>query len=167
MYTIESVDIILTNSDDTTQSFYLQAPTAEAENRFQYGFRKLTLQSNYRDRNLILRRGYEYYQFIALFTYNWHRMDPRPLVSAKNIALKIPPPFEDTANYQIWNTRLQEDEISKDFLAGVAVGSDSDIDANTNDRNPVPSGSLTLTFLGIDSLHEADLLATPYYHPIL
>lgn len=168
MYTFESVDIIITKSDDTTETFHLEAPTGQGEDRFQFGFRKLTLKTNYRDPNLILRRGFDYYQFICFLSYDWHRMDPRPLLAAKKIALKIPPDFYNPGSYQTWDVRLENDEAVRNWLKGlVMAAAEYEADSTPEERDPVPSGSLTLELAGVDPLQEAEVLAARYYQSVI
>lgn len=166
MFVFQEVDITLTLDDDSTESFSLEAPNDLDADLFTYGFRRLRLRGDYRDRNLIFRRGAEYYQFIAQLSYQWHYMDLRKLISAKKIALRFPPSFQFTDQYQEVDVRLTNDEVAKNFLRGLAMNSEipNEPGLTPEDLNVVPSGSVQLEFEGLTAIESSAVVNYVPWH---
>lgn len=165
-FTIQQIDITLTMSDYSTQSFTLEAPNSDTD-PFVFGFRKVNLRPNYRDRNLVFRRGSQYYQFFCNLNYDTHNMDPRLLLVAKSIELKIPPSFLSIAGYQKYDCRLSNENVVRNWLRGLVMGGvASDIDGDEGLQIP-SAGSITLNFIGTKPFTESELLDTAIWHQSL
>lgn len=147
-YTIEDVWIELTYPNGIVEEFQLEAPNGEGA--FQFGFRKVPKLPDYRDAYLKWQRGSAFYQLVVYYNYESHEMDLRKLLVASNIALKFPPAFGQTENYQTADVLLGNSSVVKNYLAGLAMaGSSGEI---------VPSGSISLEFLGVDAFTEAQVI---------
>lgn len=148
-YTIEDVWIVLTYPDSEEENFKLEAPNAD--NGFEFGFRKIPKLADYRDANMKWQRGCYYYQLFVRYQYQSHEMDLRKLLIADNIALKFPPAFGQLENHNQADCLLANESVVKNYLAGLAMAGDS--------GEVVPSGDLTLEFEGIDAFTEAQLFS--------
>lgn len=153
---IQDVEILITLPDDTEEPFLLQAPM-----NFSFGFNKIPILDDYRDADRILRSGHFKYQFIANYEYEWHEMDLRYLLIAEKIMLKFPPEF-NTSNYQEVEVLLDNDSVVKNYLENF-VGKNKDDDISYGDA--MPSGAITLDFVGVQPLSEADIRSIRFYLP--
>lgn len=148
-YTIEDVWVVLTYPDATKENFKLEAPNGS--NPFQFGFRKIPKLEDYRDSLQRWQRGCYFYQLTVTYSYAAHEMDLRKLLIADNIALKFPPAFGQLHNYNEADVLLANESVVKNYLAGLAMASET--------GEVVPSGEVTLEFEGIDAFTEAQLFS--------
>lgn len=153
---IQDVEIIITLPDDSEVPFLLQAPM-----NFKFGFNKIPLLDDFRDADRILRSGHFKYQFIANYEYEWHEMDLRYLLIAEKIMLKFPPEFI-TSKYQEVEVLLDNDSVVKNYLENF-IGKNQDGEIDLGDS--MPSGSITLDFVGVQPLSEADIRSIRFYLP--
>lgn len=148
-YTIQDVDIVLTMPDGTTEDFTLEAPN-DAQNAFNFGFRRVSVLPNFNDGDLVSQRGHHFYQLLVNYSYDTHNMDTKRLQAAKKITLKFPPFLNSTANYQQADVILQREEVVKNYLEGFPyANSDGDI---------MPGGSDGLQFKGVNPYSETEVL---------
>lgn len=157
MFPILDATIQLTMPDDSTVQFNLEAPNAE--DPFEFGFRKVPILGNYPDADRKTQRGHYIYEFIGRYRYESHEMDLRELLVARQITLKFPPPFsDDTTSYQSVTVFLSNDQVVKNYLAGLAMASES--------GSIVPSGSVTLEFIGTQPFSDTDIFDFIFFQPI-
>jgi len=152
----EDVDIELTFPDGSTETFTLEAPNGEGSDAYVLEFVPVPILPNYRDADIKLQKGYTVYQAKASLNYKSHRMNLFRLLAASNIALKIPPTFGDTNQYQTLNVMLENRKGIRNYLQGLPIAAAGQ--STQEEADLIPAGEVTLDFKGKKPFNETEAL---------
>lgn len=134
---LSDLDCILHMPDGTTPSFILEAPNGDQ--MFNYTIQHIQ-SSIYRDGGLNRRKGHRNNLVILNFDYSSHTMNLLKLLMANSIEIdfgSFPVKFSNTM------FTFDSNSVTKNWFNSMPLSREGE---TFNQANPIPSGSVTLTF---------------------